>query len=97
MLHGFREPEHIDGACKLDPTDLLSETLGNDYDPKHVHIVVQVPGEGEYHSANRKAQIHDWVGASASLDGLSQTLANVTLFGPNDERKKFIRQSQKGR
>ena len=56
VLQGLGEPEQIDGACKLNPTDLLSEIFRNDHDPKHVRIVVQVPREGEFTLSTEKLE-----------------------------------------
>ena len=56
VLQGLGDPEQIDGACKLNPTDLLVETFGNDHDLKHVHIVVQEPREGEFSLSTEKLE-----------------------------------------
>jgi hypothetical protein len=50
-----------------------------------------------YRLARKRARIHKRVGLAAFVDGLSQKFANVTLTGPDDERKAFVRQLQNGR
>ena len=47
VLLELHDPQIVDGARKLDPTDLLLELFGGEHEPKHVHIVVQAPDTGK--------------------------------------------------
>jgi hypothetical protein len=84
------EPEHIiQGARKLNPTNLLS-LFGDDHQPEHVHAVEQVPSEGEFTLPTEKPEFT--IGSAHP-----QKLADVSLDEPHDERKEFVRLSQKCR
>ena len=47
MLDGLQDPEIVDGACMLDPTDLLSEVFRDYRHPKNIHVIIQTFNNGE--------------------------------------------------
>jgi hypothetical protein len=47
VLKGLEDAGNVNGACKLDPTDQLSEVFLDDRDAKDVHVIVQPPDNGE--------------------------------------------------
>jgi hypothetical protein len=48
VLPRIQDPQSINGARKLHPTDLMSEIFGSDRHAKHLHVVVKAFDTGEF-------------------------------------------------